>query len=152
MNNTAIRQYVQELIEKHNTCSPFQLAELCGIQLVYAPIKSLRGYYIKSSRIKIIVISTEADDAHLGYICAHELGHALLHDGLNVHCMTSHGYFSAGRYEREADFFATELLLARDMQENEDASIYDAAALHGVPMRIAENYAEYAGGRKSWQQ
>lgn len=104
MNNTAIRQYVQELIEKHNTCSPFQLAELCGIQLVYAPIKSLRGYYIKSSRIKIIVISTEADDAHLGYICAHELCHALLHDKINMHYLTTKSYFPAGIYERKLTY------------------------------------------------
>lgn len=146
MNNTAIRQYVQELIEKHNTCSPFQLAELCGIQLVYAPIKSLRGYYIKSSRVKIIVISTEADDAHLGYICAHELGHALLHDKINMHYLTTKSYFPAGRYEREADVFATELLLAGSMEAGchyEDFSIYDFMHSNGIPEKVAEAWSTY---------
>lgn len=152
MQKEKIKQRVRELIKRHNTCNPFDLAELCGIQITYAQLQEMNGLYMKYRRVGVIIISTEAPEHMLNYICAHELGHALLHDGLNVHCMTSHGYFSAGKYEREADFFAAELLLARDMQENEDASIYDAAALHGVPMRIAENYAEYAGGSKSWQQ
>ena len=142
MQKEKIKQRVRELIKRHNTCNPFDLAELCGIQITYAQLQEMNGLYMKYRRVGVIIISTEAPEHMLNYICAHELGHALLHDGLNVH----------GKYEREADFFAAELLMSKDMQENEDASIYDAAALHGVPMRIAENYAEYAGGSKSWQQ
>lgn len=157
MQKEKIKQRVRELIKRHNTCNPFDLAELCGIQITYAQLQEMNGLYMKYRRVGVIIISTEAPEHMLNYICAHELGHALLHDGLNVHCMTSHGYFSAGRYEREADFFAFELLIGQEfhaagIQENEMCNIYDVATLHGIPLQVAESYAEYMGGKSSWQQ
>ena len=157
MQKEKIKQRVQKLIDRYHTCSPFKLAELCGIQITYAPLQEMHGLYMKYRRVGIIIISTEAPEEQLNFICAHELGHALLHDGLNIHSMTSRAHFSAGRYEREADFFAFELLIGQEfhaagIQENEMCNIYDVATLHGIPLQVAESYAEYMGGKSSWQQ
>lgn len=148
MQTEQIKQRVRELIKRHNTCNPFELAKLCGIQITYAHLQEMNGLYMKYRRIGVIVISTEAPEYRLNYICAHELGHALLHDGLNVHYMTSHSYFSAGRYEREADFFATELLLQEQLTtatnfSDEGLSAYSAARCNGIPDKVAEAWLEY---------
>ena len=108
---------------------------------LYTPLKELQGYYIRSHRVKVICINSNADEHQLKYICAHELGHALLHDGLNIHYLTNHCHFTTGRYEREADIFAMELLLADS--DEDSATIYDMAKSVGLPIRVAESYGNY---------
>ena len=76
MQKEKIKQRVRELIKRHNTCNPFDLAELCGIQITYAQLQEMNGLYMKYRRVGVIIISTEAPEHMLNYICAHELGHA----------------------------------------------------------------------------
>ena len=46
MQKEKIKQRVRELIKRHNTCNPFDLAELCGIQITYAQLQEMNGLYI----------------------------------------------------------------------------------------------------------
>ena len=45
-------------------------------------------------------------------MCAHEIGHVLLHRGYNRIFMDTHAYFKVNQYEIDADRFAVNLLYA----------------------------------------
>lgn len=157
MQKEKIKQRVQKLIDRYHTCNPFKLAELCGLHVTYAPLQEMHGLYMKYRRVGIIIISTEAPEEQLNFICAHELGHALLHDGLNIHSMTSRAHFSAGRYEREADFFATELLMQMQLAADADFpdegfSVYAITHGNGIPDKVAEAWLEYHAETSQHQQ
>lgn len=45
------------------------------------------------------------------FVCAHELGHALLHRNINTPFLSKNTLFSIDKIERQANTFAVELLL-----------------------------------------
>ncbi len=62
---------------------------------------------------------------------AHELGHALLHRGVNTFFLSENTNLVCGRYEREADLFAAALLL--DEEALALGNINDISNYTGVP-------------------
>lgn len=70
------------------------------------------------------------------FVCAHELGHAVLHPGLNTPFMKANTLLSTDRIEREANTFAVELLMPDELIQ-EYQTIYEAAVACGVPAEIA---------------
>lgn len=69
------------------------------------------------------------------FVCAHELGHAVLHPGLNTPFMKANTLLSTDRIEREANTFAVELLMPDDVIR-EYETIHQAAAVCGVPEEV----------------
>jgi Zn-dependent peptidase ImmA (M78 family) len=68
------------------------------------------------------------------YVCAHELGHAILHAKINTPYLSAYTLFSVAKIERQANTFAVELLLPDDLlQEHPDCPIYNLAQLAGIP-------------------
>lgn len=70
-------------------------------------------------------------------VAAHEVGHALLHRGLNLIFMCESTNFIPGRYEREADFFSAALLIDRD-KAKDNGNIADVSRQHGIPLYAVE--------------
>lgn len=69
-------------------------------------------------------------------MCAHELGHALLHEGHNALFLRERTDFVMERYEREADLFAGYLLLDGETVEEclrNGWTSEQAAAFTGCP-------------------
>ena len=90
---------------------------------------------------KQAVVISDSIKAPLDSACtAHELGHALLHKGVNAVFLTDSTNFVTGRYEREADLFAAALLInVEDIIQN-GSSIERIAKITGVPSYAVEQY------------
>lgn len=73
----------------------------------------MKAFYFYQSRMKNIVLNTRSGPHTRKILCAHELGHALLHKEI----ATWHGFqeltlfCSASRAEYEANLFAADLLI-----------------------------------------
>lgn len=70
------------------------------------------------------------------FVCAHELGHVVLHPNVNTPFMKAHTLFSIDKFEKEANTFAVELLMPDEIV-HEYETIFAAAAACGVPTEVA---------------
>lgn len=129
----------ESLVRKYGTRDPFRIADAMGISVVHVPLSGIRGFYHKMKRCKIIFLDDSLDEPDARFVCAHELGHALLHRGYNRIFMDSHTYFPVNRYELEADRFAVDLLFDDDdLNFFLEYPIQLAADYMGVSVELAE--------------
>lgn len=107
-----IKRLAQDLRYNYNTKDPFIIAEKFGIRTVISNVlpKDTKAYTIKSENYPtIIMINGSYERKSQVVLCAHELGHALLHeDGFNSFAVTSKNAFKSVEYE--ANLFAVSLL------------------------------------------
>lgn len=109
-----IYKKVAKLIKKYDTNCPFKIAQEIGIHILYENLGSVSGYYNKNFQIKIIHINQNANEDEKRFICAHELGHAILHPDANTPFLKKHTFFTTHRIEFEANIFALSLLQQYD--------------------------------------
>ncbi|MBJ8026605.1 hypothetical protein COM13_08975 [Bacillus pseudomycoides] len=131
-----IKEYVLNITKKHQTTSPFEIARQKNITVLYADLGNTLGFYNTYKRIKFIHINNQIDETLQRFVCAHELGHALLHPKANTPFLRNQTFFSVDRFEIEANTFAVELLLSDEMiseYENTNLSIQEVAEIYGVP-------------------
>ena len=103
---------VTELVNRHNTANPFIIAEYENIDVKFVSLPSdLKGLMLSTPNDKpMIWINDSIRDSNLKYlVMAHELKHALDHYGLDGFYTAA--YNGKGKLEREAEIFATELML-----------------------------------------
>ncbi len=132
------RKLIRKLLRKYKTNCPFRLAHLLNIEVWFEDLGAgTRGFYRKTLRRKYIVIHSGLSESWQRIICAHELAHALLHPGISRFWIDEHTLFHAGKYEREANQFAVDLLIPDELLLD-GMTIYEAAALCGVPPELAE--------------
>jgi Zn-dependent peptidase ImmA (M78 family) len=114
------REYIQhvanKLVKKYDTRDPFQLCEAIGIQVFYADLGSLKGMYKYLKRNRFAAINEKLDPFTQALVCAHELGHDILHQDLarKVCLQEFMLYDMKSRPEYEANLFASEILLPDD--------------------------------------
>lgn len=110
-----IKVRIKHLIQKYHTRNPFKLADYLKITVVFTPMHySIHGFYDRVLRRKFIVINSRLPFYLQRQTCAHELGHARLHKGWGYYFMIEHTFYSPGRFEREANEFAWQLLFDED--------------------------------------
>ena len=120
-----IHSMAQNISRKYHTCDPFKIARNRHIKILYAPLGKVMGFHSYSLRLHVIHLNQELEEPMLQFVCAHELGHTILHPDINTAFMTRRTFFSASKLEREANTFAVELLLPDELvRENEGGSIY----------------------------
>ncbi|PHC30378.1 ImmA/IrrE family metallo-endopeptidase [Bacillus wiedmannii] len=131
-----IKKYVLNIIEKYKTTDPFEIAKQKNITVLYADLGNTLGFYNTYKRFKFIHINNQIDEITQRFVCAHELGHAVLHPKANTPFLRNQTFFSVDRLEIEANTFAVELLLTDEMistYEDTRLSIQEVAEIHGVP-------------------
>lgn len=129
-----IKETVQHLVRKHNTNDPFLLCNDLGIMVTFEPLGSILGYYNINFRIQSIHLNCSADESLYPFICAHELGHAILHPKISTPFLKANTFFSIDKIERQANTFAVELLLPDDYLElYPDINFSNLALCHGIP-------------------
>ncbi|PGD62992.1 ImmA/IrrE family metallo-endopeptidase [Bacillus wiedmannii] len=135
-----IKKYVLNIIEKYKTTDPFEIAKQKNITVLYADLGNTLGFYNTYKRFKFIHINNQIDEITQRFVCAHELGHAVLHPKANTPFLRNQTFFSVDRLEIEANTFAVELLLTDEMistYEDTRLSIQEVAEIHGVPEGFA---------------
>lgn len=134
-----IKKIVEKLVKKHGTNNPFEIASQKGIVLLFEPLGGIYGYHHSFKRIKIIHIHSELDETTQRFVCAHELGHAVLHPELSTSFLRKNTLLCMDKVEREANEFAVELLIPDDFlytYRNTDMTIYEVATTYGVPKEV----------------
>lgn len=127
-----------ELMNKHKTNDPFKIAKQKGILVLFEPLGKTLGYYNRYKRISFIHINNSIDEGLQKFVCAHELGHAVLHHDANTPFLKRKTLFSTERIEIEANKFATELLIPDDLiMEHSYLTIYEIARIANVPIELA---------------
>jgi len=131
-----IKEYVLHIIEKYKTTDPFEIAKEKNIIVLFEDLGNTLGFYNTYKRFKFIHINNQIDEITQRFVCAHELGHAVLHPKANTPFLRNQTFFSVDRLEVEANTFAVELLLTDEMvsaYEDTHLSIQEVAEIHGVP-------------------
>lgn len=100
------------LITKYGTNNPEELCRFLGIVLVDQPLpKVTKGFCLTLTAGRAIVLNENLQPYERRSCIAHELGHALLHNGINYMFVSQSTQMVTGKYETEADLFAAALLL-----------------------------------------
>lgn len=140
-----IHQKVNQIINKYDTRNPFDICKHLDINIHYKDLgTSLKAYYFCQSRIKNIIINSRSSSIVQQILCAHELGHAILHGKL----ATMRGFQDIELFdlssptEYEANIFAAELIIADedviDLLNDCDKSFFTIAKELYVPAELLD--------------
>ncbi len=112
-NRDYIQTIAHELIAKFDTRDPFELCKAIGVEVFYADLGNLKGMYKYLKKNRFAVINEKLDVYTRTLVCAHELGHDILHQDLAKKiCLQEFMlYDMRSRPEYEANLFASEILL-----------------------------------------
>ncbi|EIJ79174.1 hypothetical protein PB1_16494 [Bacillus methanolicus PB1] len=136
-----IKGIVTKLIQTYKTNNPFEIAQAKNIYLRFQDLVNTYGYYSTYKRIQMIHINNRLDEHMQRFVCAHELGHAILHPRSNTPFLRNKTLFSIDKIEVEANTFAVELLLPDELiNDFRDTSItlQDLASINGIPREFAK--------------
>lgn len=135
-----IKDIVRRLIKKHGTNNPLTIAKERNVIVHYCDMHSTLGYYVRYHRIQNIIIKSDLTDEMQRFVCAHELGHSILHTDINVPKLKAYTLFSTDKIERQANTFAVELLLPNSLlEEYTDCSIFQIAHGIGIPQEFIKH-------------
>lgn len=136
-----IQSKVDDLCKKYGTRNPFKLAEFLKINVIHWDLHyEINGFYQYEKRNQIIFLNNNLSHYYQRVVCAHELGHAVLHKCSSVPFMRANTLFSIDKIEVEANKFAAYLLIPDEslFDSYEQMTIYDIATLYNVPVELAE--------------
>ncbi|HBM81118.1 MAG TPA: hypothetical protein DD426_09840 [Clostridiaceae bacterium] len=79
-----IKSEVRKLINLYQTSDPFALCKALNILIIKIDLGSIRGIYQYKNRKQIIYLNCNLHSTLSRQVCAHELGHAILHKKTNT--------------------------------------------------------------------
>ncbi|MEK3784097.1 ImmA/IrrE family metallo-endopeptidase [Paenibacillus sp. FSL R5-0810] len=128
------------LLKKYKTNCPFLIAKYRGVKITYADLgESTWGVYYSKFRQRYIVIHNKLCEDWQRLICAHELGHDVLHSGINRFFIDDRTFYISAKHERQANIFAVHLLTALEtIQDGE--SITDFFSRNNIPPEMVLYY------------
>lgn len=114
--NLSPRDYVERIVKKYKTRSPYELIDSMGIVLHRDELGSVLGYYYMAYRTKHIVLNNilipQSPDER--YVLAHEIGHSVMHPNANTPFLRTNTYLSIDKMEIQANCFSMEYLISDD--------------------------------------
>ncbi|MCI5654945.1 ImmA/IrrE family metallo-endopeptidase [Candidatus Pseudoruminococcus sp.] len=133
-----IERITSNLVQKYNTNSPFELCDYLGVNVIYQELPDcVRGFFIKILKSFVVVINNTVDEDEAKVVCAHELGHIILHSETNSISLNSRTYLCTSKYEREADLFAVNLLLQGEIFPTDDnLSAEEISRITHIPLKL----------------
>lgn len=132
-----VKKIAVQTAKKYQTWNPYEIAEARGVQIIYAPLKSILGYYTKYKRIQCIILNDNLPSHLQRFVCAHELGHSICHTNLNTQWLRKNTLVSTDRIEREASTFTVELLLPDDLiREYPEYTLSHLGKIAGIPHEL----------------
>lgn len=137
------KRWVSALIKKAETNCPYEICNYLKINVITSNLGSLNGYYIQSNGVGFIYINNSLDKYAQRAICAHELGHAVLHTNLNIRFMSECTLFSKNKFEYQANLFGAYLTLTgieERLSDYNGFTKHEIAAIEYVPVEYVELY------------
>ncbi|MGG5805312.1 ImmA/IrrE family metallo-endopeptidase [Bacillus mycoides] len=135
INNT-----INQLCKKHNTKDPFELAQCLNINIFFYDLhEEINGFYKYEKRNKFIAINSNLSSTMQRTVCAHELGHAVLHPQANTPFLRKNTFLSVDKLEIEANIFAALLLIDTDSITPGDTKAC-IAYKNNIPVELLEFY------------
>lgn len=131
-----IKLAVAKVVKLSRSKHPYEIADAMNILKVFEPLGEIYGYCNSYRRMKMVHINENINEQSQIFTCAHEIGHIILHPGINVPFLSKHTLMSKDKIERQANQFAVELLIP-DKLLLDGATIYEAATICGVPQEVA---------------
>ena len=119
-----IERLVGCLLAEHRTRDPLEICSNLDIAVFRRQLLGFRGLMQTVDGVTVIQIAEELTERAAAFVCAHELGHFLLHSGLNRVFLDSHTLFAPSKFENRADKFAFTLLYGAPPLLRED-TLYD---------------------------
>jgi len=133
------KRIAESLVRKHKTRDPFRIAEERGYVVIRTPLQGIRGFYQHLHRRCVIYIDCNLSEWEARFVCAHEIGHIMLHRGQNKIFANTYTYFHTDRQELEADRFALDLIYDdEDLCFFLEYPIQLAADYMGISVSLAE--------------
>lgn len=125
----------KKLARKYRTSDPFRICEEMGYTVLFVPLVGIRGFYQHTLRNHLIYIDEDLPEHVQRFVCAHELGHSILHKGSNAIYLDSKTFQVVGKLERAADRFAAGLLFPDDgeLMEYADYTLDQIGTVTGLP-------------------
>ncbi len=109
----SILEAADELNDKFRGRNIYETAENSGAKVWFRPLGQLKGFYVFENGRRYIVVNNQLNEQMRRLVCAHELGHDILHRELSVGGIRESTMFlSNNKTEREANLFAAEMLLS----------------------------------------
>lgn len=118
-----ISKIVKELVTDYQSKDPFRIAKEMGAIVLYVPLSNENGFYQRYLDQDIIYINQDLTEEEQILVCAHELGHLVLHNDVNSIFLESAKQVDS-QYELEANIFAC-TLLQEDLNLNADIPSID---------------------------
>ena len=133
------KRAAESLVRKFGTRDPFRLAREMGYIVIRTSLCGIRGFWHHAQRQHLIFIDESLSEPEARFVCAHELGHIMMHRGINRIYMDANTYFQTNRQEIEANRFAVNLLYDdEDLRFFLEHPIQLAADSMGVSVELAE--------------
>jgi len=129
-----IKKKVGQLVKKHGTSDPFELARAMGIEVIYEDLGKSLGYFSSLYRTAIIHINKNLSNEKQLSTCAHELGHIILHPEINTAFLKANTYFPTTKIEQEANEFMVELLF--NQGDDQVVTVKEATEKYGIPEQL----------------
>lgn len=134
-----INDIIIGLIEMYKTKDPFELCDYLKIKIIKSDLGiEIKGFFQRTLEgYEIIHINSNLLDADMRYICAHELGHAILHTNLSIGFFIENNLQIKNKFEIQADKFASQLLLPNKLDyECSNMDIEQLSSYLGVPTNL----------------
>ena len=109
-----ITEMSQSLVLHYSTRDPFFICDALGVLVRFKDLGNVKGIYTFYKRNRFVIVNSSLCDDEKKIICAHELGHDLLHRNMakNAHLYDKHLNDMSLKPEFEANVFAAELLIS----------------------------------------
>lgn len=133
MDLPQIDKKINKLVKIYQTRNPFRLARELKILVLEENLEEIYGYYSMFNQIKIIHINSEMSDIEKYITCGHELGHCILHPKENTPMLSKSAFTSELKIEKEANYFATNLIVDPSIDDFELMSNYEKLYYFGLP-------------------
>lgn len=134
-----IKKVADCICKKYQSRNPFEIASDEGYIILDEPLGGVCGYYNKAFRQKMIHLNQNLSEEERRRTCAHELGHGVLHPDSNTPFLRANTLFPIGKYEKEAEHFAVDLLYSdEEMQEYLQYSTPQIADCLKLPIQLVE--------------
>lgn len=114
---------INRLWGKYNTYNPFEICNQKGIPIEYKDIDKPKGDTVYLFNRPIILLSHDlVESTERYFVCAHELAHVELHNGLQSYYTQNHT--TCAKTEHEANLFALRLCKKFYEEENGNSPEY----------------------------